>query len=147
MGKCRRCLNEQSRNKWYRTVRGRTWKDAQETDRRCIGKVYLLTPWSDWHLINFSLQYYPWIKDDSHENRGNDHQLRKLLIFQQILLLSIIGNVSRTIRRICVLILRGKKLANRSLESSPPREQTTGRERALIPEGRWYNFSVIWKRR
>ena len=106
-------------------------------------RVYLLTPWSDWHLINFSLQYYPWIKDDSHDNRGNDHLLRKLLIFQQILLLSIIGNVWR----IRVLILRGKKLANRSLQSSPPRKQTTGRERALIPVGRWYSFSVIWKRR
>ena len=114
---------------------------------KCDLGVKGLTPWSDWHLIKFSLQYYPWIKDDSHENRGNDHLLRKLLIFQQILLLGVIGNVLRTIRRICVLILRGKKLANRSLESSPPREQTTGRERALIPEGWWYNFSVIWKRR
>ena len=100
---------------------------------KCDLGVKGLTPWSDWH--------------DSHENRGNDHQLRKLLIFQQILLLSIIGNVLRTIRRIRVLILRGKKLANRSLESSPPREQTIGRERALIPVGRWYSFSVIWKRR
>ena len=62
---------------------------------------------------------------------------KEFLIFQQILLLSIIGNVLRTTRRKRVLILRGKKLANRSLESSPAREQTTGRERALIPEGRW----------
>ena len=45
------------------------------------------------------------------------------------------------------MVLRGKKLANRSLQSSPPRKQTTGRGRALIPEGQWFNFSVIWKRR
>ena len=24
-----------------------------------FGRVYLLTLWSDWHLINFSLQYHP----------------------------------------------------------------------------------------
>ena len=103
------------------------WEEEHEKMLRrqiggAFGRVYLLTLWSDWHLIKFSSQYYPWIKDDNHENRGNDHQLRKLLIFQQILLLSIIGNVLRTIRRKRVLILRGKKLANRSLESSPLRK-------------------------
>ena len=41
---------------------------------KCDLGVIGLTLWSDWHLIKFSLQYYPWIKDDSHENRGNDHQ-------------------------------------------------------------------------
>ena len=35
---------------------------------------------------NFSLQYYPYIKQLGHENKGNDHQLKKLLIVKQILL-------------------------------------------------------------
>ena len=39
-------------------------------------------------MANFSLQYRPWIKHKGHENKGNDHQLKKLLIFIQILLVS-----------------------------------------------------------
>ena len=33
-------------------------------------------------------------------NKGNDHQLKKLLIFKQILLVSTLGNVKRTVWRI-----------------------------------------------
>ena len=127
------------------------WEEEHEKMLRrqmggAFGRIYLLTPWSDWHLIKFSLQYYPWIKDDSHENRGNDHQLRKLLIFQQILLLNIIGNVWRTIRRICVLILRGKKLANRSLSSPvlPENRQQEGSVHSF-PKGGGIIFQLVGK--
>ena len=80
VGKSGRFLNEQSLNKWYCTVRGRTWTEAYKTDRRCIWKGLSFNP-LEWLASKFPLQYYPGIKDDSHENRGNDHQLRKLLIF------------------------------------------------------------------
>ena len=37
---------------------------------------------------NFSLQYHPWIKHEGHENKANYHQVKKLLIFEQILLVN-----------------------------------------------------------
>ena len=40
----------------------------------------------EWLASNFSLQYRPWIKHEGHENKGNDHQLKKLLIVRQNLL-------------------------------------------------------------
>ena len=42
---------------------------------------------------NFSLQYPHWITHLGHKNKGNDHQLNKLLIVEQILLVSALGNV------------------------------------------------------
>ena len=30
---------------------------------------------------NFSLKYQPWIKHQSHEIKGNDHQLKKVMVF------------------------------------------------------------------
>ena len=42
---------------------------------------------------NFSLQYHPWIKHSGHENEENDHQLKRIAIVQQILLISTLGNV------------------------------------------------------
>ena len=39
-------------------------------------------------MANFSLQHHPWIKHKGHENKVNDHQLKKLLIVKQILLVS-----------------------------------------------------------
>ena len=36
---------------------------------------------------------------------GNDHQQQQLLIVKQILLVSIFGNVQRTVMRICMLVL------------------------------------------
>ena len=42
---------------------------------------------------NFSLQYHPWIKHKGHENEENDHQLKRIAIVQQILLISTLGNV------------------------------------------------------
>ena len=37
---------------------------------------------------NFSSQYHPWIKHEGHENKANDHQVKKLLIFEQTLLVN-----------------------------------------------------------
>ena len=48
-----------------------------------------------WLAANFSSQYQPWIIHQSHESKGNDHQIYKLLIVTQILLIIIrkcIGN-------------------------------------------------------
>ena len=33
------------------------------------------------------------MKDLGHENKGDDHQLKRLLMFEQILLVSTFGNV------------------------------------------------------
>ena len=41
-----------------------------------------------WLASEFSLQYHSWIKHLGHENRGDDHQLKKVLIMKQILLFS-----------------------------------------------------------
>ena len=49
-----------------------------------------------------------WILHYGHENKGNDHQLKMLLIVKQTLLISILGNVQRTLRRICILMLECK---------------------------------------
>ena len=38
------------------------------------------------------------------ENKGNDHQLKRLLIVKQILLDSTLGNIWRTLRRIWILM-------------------------------------------
>ena len=50
------------------------------------------------------------MKHSGHENKINDHQLKKLLIFKQILLVSTFGNVQRTVWRICILMLGCKGL-------------------------------------
>ena len=64
----------------------------------------------EWLASNFSLKYHPWIKHYGHENKRNDLQLKKLVIFKQILLVSTFGNVKRTVWRICILMLGCKRL-------------------------------------
>ena len=59
----------------------------------------------EWLASNFSLWYHLWIKHESHEKRGDDHQLKQLLIVKQILLVSLFGNVWRKVRRMCILML------------------------------------------
>ena len=59
----------------------------------------------EWLASNFSLQYQHWIAHQCHENKGNDHQIKKLLIVRQILLVSTFVNVQRTVWRICILML------------------------------------------
>ena len=68
-----------------------------------------LTPKSDKHL-NSPYEITPRITRYGHENRGNDHKQKKLLIGNQILLVSILGNVYRAVWRICILILGLKRL-------------------------------------
>ena len=51
-------------------------------------KALPFNPWG-WLACNFSFQYHTWIKHEGHENKGNDNQLRNLLIIKQILLASI----------------------------------------------------------
>ena len=47
----------------------------------------------------------PWVKHLGQKNDGNDCQLKMLLIAKQILLVSTLENVGRTVWRICILIL------------------------------------------
>ena len=42
---------------------------------------------------NFSLQLHTYIKYEGHENKGNDHQFKKLVIVKQILPVSTLGHV------------------------------------------------------
>ena len=63
-----------------------------------------LNPW-EWLASNFSLPYHTWIKHYGQENKGADHWPKKLLIVGQILHVSILGNVYRTVWRICILML------------------------------------------
>ena len=49
-------------------------------------------PGSDYNLIS-PYNITPLITHQGHENKGNDHQLKKLLIGKQILLTNTIGNV------------------------------------------------------
>ena len=58
-----------------------------------------LAPKIDWFL-NSPHGEHPSIECKGRENKGNDHQLRKLLIVKQILLVSNKGNVRRSVRRI-----------------------------------------------
>ena len=43
--------------------------------------------------IQFSLQYFSWITHQDQENIRNDHQLKRLLIVKQILLVNTLGNI------------------------------------------------------
>ena len=67
------------------------------------------TPEGDQHLIS-PYNIIPESQVKGHKKKGNDHQLKKLLIVIQILLFSTLGNVSRTVWRICLLILGCKGL-------------------------------------
>ena len=49
------------------------------------------------------------MKVEGHENKGDDHHLKKLLMGEQILLVSTLGNVKGAVRRICILMLGSKE--------------------------------------
>ena len=66
-------------------------------------------PGSDYNL-NSPYNITPLITHQGHENKGNDHQLKKLLIVKQILLVSTIGNIWGTVWRICIPMLGCKGL-------------------------------------
>ena len=42
-------------------------------------------------MANFSLQFHPWITHQGHENKRNDHKLKKLSIVTQILSIDTLG--------------------------------------------------------
>ena len=46
---------------------------------------------------SFLLTMTPQLKHKGHENKGNDNQIQKTLIVEQILLISTLRNVSRTV--------------------------------------------------
>ena len=56
----------------------------------------------EWVASSFSIQYPPWVTHYGHENKGNDHQLKEFLIVKQILLVSTLRNVKRTVWRQCI---------------------------------------------
>ena len=68
-------------------------------------RIYWLFNPQECLASNFSLQYQPCIKHLGHENKGNDHQLKQPLIVEQILLVRTLRSFSRTVWRICILIL------------------------------------------
>ena len=77
----------------------------------CVSLDMVLTLWPlRWPTFTFSLYYHPWIKHEGQENKGRDHQLKKRLIIKQILLVSTLGNVKRTVWTICILMLGRKGL-------------------------------------
>ena len=55
-----------------------------------------LTSKNDYHLMP-PYKITPKTKLEGHENKGNDHQLKRLLIVKQILLISTFGNVWKTV--------------------------------------------------
>ena len=63
-----------------------------------------LNPKSDQHLVSPDHNTAESFICD-HENIGNDHQLKKLLIVNQILLASSLGNVQISVQRMCILML------------------------------------------
>ena len=80
------------------------------------------SPW-EWLASNFSLLHHLWIKNESHENRGGDHQLKQLLIVKQILLVSLIENVWRTVWRKCILMFGYKMLRLREYRKWSPTKE------------------------
>ena len=60
----------------------RTWDNFVE------GQMLEAKPFnpSEWLASNFSSRYHPCITHQGHENKGNNHQLKKLLIVKHILL-------------------------------------------------------------
>ena len=74
---------------------------------------------------NFSplYMYHLWIKNENHKNRGGDHQLKQLLIVKQILLVSLIENVWRTVKRKCILMFGCKMLRSREYRKWSPTKE------------------------
>ena len=72
--------------------------------RRWNNHFKALNP-QEWLSSTFSFQNHPWIKHYVHENKENDNKLEKLSTFKQILFVSSLGNVYRTVWRICILML------------------------------------------
>ena len=78
--------------------------------KRCLQYCHFMTHPSppssktDCHLIIFPHNITSELYIKVTRIKGNDHQLKKLLIVKQILLVTTLGNVWRTVWRICMLI-------------------------------------------
>ena len=70
----------------------------------CNKSLNPLTLGNDWHVISL-YNIFQWITHKGHQKKENDHWLKKLLIVPQILLVSTLVNVWRTVWRICILML------------------------------------------
>ena len=82
-----------------------TWQSRITFDTRLTP----LTPWNDYHLISpYNITLESHIKVTRIKKK--DHWLRKLLIVWQILLVSTLTNILRTVWRICTLTLGCKGL-------------------------------------
>ena len=57
-----------------------------------------------------------------HENKGNDHQLKNVLIVKQMLLVSTLGKVWKTVWRLCILMLGYYGLTTGSSQSKHGRK-------------------------
>ena len=96
--KWKRNKNEiETRAKWQLLTTAKKRSDAHS--------VHLLTPKSEFlPTISALNQTY------CHENKANDHQLKKLLIAKQIFHVNILGDVERTVSRKFILMLECKKV-------------------------------------
>ena len=72
--------------------------------------INTLNPKNNQHQVSL----YNNTAESDHVNKGNDHQLKKLSIVKQILLVSTLGNVKLTVWRIKILVLRWKELESNS---------------------------------
>ena len=70
-------------------------------------RMLLFLPFNplEWQTNNFSLPFHFWIKYNDHEIKERDHQLKKFLVVEHIILVSTIGNIKRTVYRMWIIIL------------------------------------------
>ena len=87
------------------------WTETNQNNP-ALGFIHTLNPKTifEWLAPNISLQYHPRITHWGHESKGNYHYLKNLLIDTRILLVGILGDVRRTVWRMCILILGCKGL-------------------------------------
>ena len=64
-----------------------------------------------WELFCSKVRYHPYIIHWGKENIGADHWLERLVIVRQILPVGTLGNVKRTVWRLCLLMLECQGLA------------------------------------
>ena len=68
----------------------------------------------EWPASNFSSHYHSWITHSSHEIKGNDQQLKKLVIFKRTFLFSTSRNVRRAMWTKYILMLGCNRLKVKS---------------------------------
>ena len=87
------------------------WTETNQ-NKPALGFIHTLNPKTifEWLAPNISLQYHPRITHWGHESKGNYYYLKNLLIDTRILLVGILGDVRRTVWRMCILMLGCKGL-------------------------------------